>query len=132
MARCRFDRDITYWLSISGRADELIAGLICSEDILYFIIVIAVFLGFCIIKLQSGKQRTTWYMVFSKYVGVFIVAIFLGYLSSRPMLKFFHDSTANKIKTLTKSSQDIMSQMTCEFDNNNVRESCLRTIAGQV
>ena len=90
----------------------MIAGLICSEDILYFIIVIAVFLGFCIIKLQSGKQRTTWYMVFSKYVGVFIVAIFLGYLSSRPMLKFFHDSTANKIKTLTKSSQDIMSQMT--------------------
>ena len=89
-----------------------VRALSCSEDILYFIIVIAVFLGFCIIKLQSGKQRTTWYMVFSKYVGVFIVAIFLGYLSSRPMLKFFHDSTANKIKTLTKSSQDIMSQMT--------------------
>ena len=37
---------------------------------------------------------------------------FLGYLSSRPALKFFHDSTATKIKTLTKSSQDIMSQMT--------------------
>lgn len=105
-------RDITYWLSIAGRADELIAGLICSEDVLYFIIVIAVFLGFSIIKLQSGKQRTTWYMVFSKYVGVFFIAIFLGYLSSRPMLKFFHDSTATKIKTLTKSSQDIMSKMT--------------------
>ena len=105
-------RDITYWLSIAGRADELIGGLICSEDVLYFIIVIAVFLGFSIIKLQSGKQRTTWYMVFSKYVGVFLVAIVLGYLSSRPMLKFFHDSTATKIKTLTKSSQDIMSKMT--------------------
>lgn len=105
-------RDITYWLSISGRADELIAGLICSEDVLYFIIVIAVFLGFSILKLQSGKQRTTWYMTLSKYVGVFVVAIFLGYLSSRPALKFFHDSTATKIKTLTRSSQDIMSKMT--------------------
>ena len=105
-------RDITYWLSISGRADELIAGLICSEDVLYFVIVIAVFLGFSILKLQSGKQRTTWYMTLSKYVGVFLIAIFLGYLSSRPALKFFHDSTATKIKTLTKSSQDIMNKMT--------------------
>ena len=90
----------------------MIAGLICSEDVLYFVIVIAVFLGFSILKLQSGKQRTTWYMTLSKYVGVFLIAIFLGYLSSRPALKFFHDSTATKIKTLTKSSQDIMNKMT--------------------
>ena len=105
-------RDITYWLSISGRADELVVGLICSEDVLYFIIVIAVFLGFSIIKLQSGKQKAAWYVVLGKYVGVFVVAIFLGYLSSRPALKFFHDSTVTKIKTLTKSSQEIMSKMT--------------------
>ena len=32
-------REITYWLSISGRADGFINGLICSEDLLYFIIV---------------------------------------------------------------------------------------------
>ena len=38
-----FLRDITYWLSIRGRSDELIGGLICSEDVLYFLIVITLF-----------------------------------------------------------------------------------------
>ena len=39
-----FIRDITYWLSISGRSDELINGLISSEDVFYFLIVIGLFL----------------------------------------------------------------------------------------
>ena len=39
-----FVRDITYWLSISGRCNEMISGLICSEDVLYFVIVVAMFL----------------------------------------------------------------------------------------
>ena len=30
-----FVRDITYWLSIRGRTEEFIYGLICSEDVLY-------------------------------------------------------------------------------------------------
>ena len=38
-----FIRDITYWLSISGRSDELINGLISSEDVFYFLIVIGLF-----------------------------------------------------------------------------------------
>ena len=31
-----FVRDITYWLSISGRTYPFLSGMICSEDILYF------------------------------------------------------------------------------------------------
>lgn len=31
-----FVREITYWLSISGRANEFIRGLICSEDLTVF------------------------------------------------------------------------------------------------
>ena len=30
-----FVRDITYWLSMSGRAYKFLAGMICSEDMLY-------------------------------------------------------------------------------------------------
>ena len=32
-----FVRDITYWLSINGRSATFINGLICSEDVLYFL-----------------------------------------------------------------------------------------------
>ncbi|MCR9013386.1 hypothetical protein, partial [Gabonibacter chumensis] len=38
-----FVRDITFWLAISGRAGEFVNGLICSEDVIYFLIVIGLF-----------------------------------------------------------------------------------------
>ena len=37
-------REITYWLSISGRANEMVDGLICSEDVIYFFVVSILFL----------------------------------------------------------------------------------------
>ena len=36
-------REITYWLSIKGRATVFIDRLICSEDFLYFVVVILFF-----------------------------------------------------------------------------------------
>jgi len=37
-------QEITYWFSISGKANQMIDGLICSEDLFYFFIVIGLFL----------------------------------------------------------------------------------------
>ena len=96
-----FVRDITYWLAINGRAQEFISGLICSEDVLYFVIVIALFLFLSIIRLQSRRQKTTW----------MTIAMLLGYLTSRPKLMCFYDTTATKQRTLTPNSQDIVAQM---------------------
>lgn len=106
-----FVRDITFWLAMSGRSSEFIDGLICSEDVLYFIIVIALFLFMTIIRLQSRRQKTSWTVAWGKYLGVWIVAMFLGYLSSRPVLMSFYDTTRTKQNTLTQNSQDIVSRM---------------------
>ena len=46
-----FVREITYWLSLNGRGGTFLKGMICSEDVLYFVIVIAMFLSFCFLKL---------------------------------------------------------------------------------
>ena len=51
-----FVRDITYWLSISGRAYQFIDGLICTEDVLYFLIVIVLFISLSILKLRAGRS----------------------------------------------------------------------------
>ena len=40
-----FVRDITYWFSISGRSVSFLYGFIGSEDLLYFLIVILLFLS---------------------------------------------------------------------------------------
>ncbi|WP_059026218.1 Gldg family protein [Gabonibacter massiliensis] len=106
-----FVRDITFWLAISGRAGEFVRGLICSEDLLYFLIVIVLFLWMSIIRLQSRRQKVSWMVTWGKYVGVWAVALFIGYLSSRPALMSFYDATRTKTNTLTPNSQEIVSRM---------------------
>ncbi|MEI3422273.1 MAG: hypothetical protein V8R91_15155 [Butyricimonas faecihominis] len=75
-----FVRDITYWLCLSGRTNEMISGLLCSEDILYFVIVISMFLLLSILKLQSTRQRVSFSMVWGKYLGVVVIAMLLGFV----------------------------------------------------
>ena len=106
-----FVRDITYWLSISGRADEFIQGLICSEDLLYFIIVSILFLFLAVIRLQAVRQKVAWTVTLGKFVGVLLVACLLGYFSSRPQLMTYYDATATKMNTLTKNSQDVIAKL---------------------
>lgn len=107
-----FVRDITYWFAMSGRSDTFIAGLITSEDVLYFLIVVALFLSFSIIRLQSGRQRSSWVTTFGKYATVIIITVLLGYFSSMPKLMGYYDTTRNKSNTLTKSSQEVVSKLT--------------------
>jgi ABC-2 type transport system permease protein len=106
-----FVRDITYWLAISGRCDTFISGMITSEDLLYFLIVISLFITFTIIKLQSGRQRKARIFSFMQYAGVLCAALLLGYFSAKPKLMAYYDATRTKANTLTKSSQEVLSHL---------------------
>ena len=103
-----FVRDLTYWLSMKNRSEEFICGMICSDDLLYYLIVIALFLSLSIIRLKSVRQKSRAAVTWGKYLGVFVVAVMLGYVSSRPQFMGFYDATATKTRTLTKNSQDVL------------------------
>jgi ABC-2 type transport system permease protein len=107
-----FVRDITYWLAMTGRSDTFIAGMITSEDVLYFFIVVCLFLGFTIIKLQAGRQKSARMVIFGKYAAIFSTAMLLGYFSAKPSLKAYYDATRTKENTLTRSSQEVMAKLT--------------------
>jgi len=104
-------RDITYWLSISGRANELVNGLICSEDVIYFLVVILLFLWISILKLHYERKRSSLAKIICHYTVVVVGAMFVGYLSSRPALMTYYDATAMKSQTLTPRSQAVMEKM---------------------
>ena len=110
-----FVQDITYWLSISGRSDELIYGLINSEDILYFVIVIALFITLSVMKLQDGKNTRSKKSTFARYATVILAAMLLGYFTSRPAMTFYHDASSIKYNSLSKESQEILSQLDGEI-----------------
>ena len=104
-------REVMYWFSLKGRADEPIRGLICSEDILYFILVSGMFLDFSVLKLQFARQSCSMSVKVGKYVGLVACVALFGYISTIPQLKCFYDATANKDRTITPNSQEILKQV---------------------
>ena len=106
-----FIRDITYWLSLYGRSSSFISGLITSEDVLYFVIIICLFLSLSIIRLNANRQKIVWLKTVGKYVFVCLLATLIGYFSSQPAFKKYYDATYNKRNTLSESSQKIVSKL---------------------
>lgn len=105
-----FVRDITYWLSIKGRSKEFVFGMIATKDVLYFALVIFMFLGLSIIKLQGERLKLSRWNSFMRYAAIVVISLAFGYLSSRPKFIQYLDVTATKSNTLTVESQEILEQ----------------------
>lgn len=110
-----FVRDITFWLSLSGRAGTFINGLICTEDFLYYILVSGLFISFTIFKLKGIREKSPKYISFARYAGAFAIVAVLGYVSTIPYLMKYHDSTRTKMNTLTPNSQKVIEQIKGEI-----------------
>lgn len=106
-----FFREITYWLSIKGRASEMVGGLICSDDVVYFLSVIGLFLCFSVTKLRNGRMRCGAVMKVLPYAGAALAVILIGYVSSRPAFMGFYDATHTKQRTLSEESQAVMRKL---------------------
>lgn len=104
-------RDITWWLSISGRCETFIAGLLCSEDIIYFITITALFLVLAIMRISNKRRSRSRRTRFIGYSAVIAVTVLISLLSSRPKLMWFYDATATKSNTITKPSQEVMDKI---------------------
>jgi ABC-2 type transport system permease protein len=106
-----FIRDLTYFLSIAGRTQHMLTGLITTNDVLYFIIIVYIFLGLSIIKLQSGREMRSWVMLALRYVILVGVGLAVGYIGSRPGFVGYWDTTVDNGNTLAPSAQKIVDQM---------------------
>ena len=106
-----FVRDITYFLSINGRAEESINGLISTNDVFYFLVVIVMFLGLTLLKLQFERRTVSLSAKVLRYTALVATMLLLGYISSRPQLIAYVDMTANHKRTLTVESREIIAKM---------------------
>ncbi|MHA4806995.1 Gldg family protein [Flavitalea flava] len=106
-----FVRDLTNFLSISGRSAEMIEGMITSKDIIYFVVVIILFLGLCMLKLQSGRESGSVLLTVARYSSLLAIVLVIGYVSARPSMIGYLDMTRMKRQTLTPNSQAIVRQI---------------------
>jgi len=104
-------KDITYFLSISGRANEMLEGLIISKDVIYFILVSSLFIVLSIYKLQTGRDAQTISKRVLKYTLLVTIVLSFGYITSRASLTLYQDMTRTKDRTLTKTSLDIVKKI---------------------
>lgn len=104
-------KDITYFLSIAGRANEMLEGLIISKDVFYFILVSGLFIGLSIYKLKTGRDAQSTSKRVLNYTVLVSAVLILGYITSRAPLSFYQDMTRNKDRTLTRNSLEIVKKI---------------------
>jgi ABC-2 type transport system permease protein len=106
-----FVRDLTYFLSVSGRTEKMIMGLITSRDVLYYLIIISMFLVFTVLKLKAEREARPWFARVGRYSGVLLLAVLLGYITSRPGFVLYWDTTATQKNTINVRTQKLLQKM---------------------
>lgn len=106
-----FVRDLTYFLGISDRTGHMLLGLITTKDLIYFLLIIAMFLGFTIVKLQGERTSKKGTVIRLRYVMILAVTLLIGYLSGLPKLAGYYDASATKQMTLVPNSQSIIKEL---------------------
>ena len=106
-----FVRDLTYFLSVSGRTNNMLLGLITSKDLIYFGLIIFMFLGLSVYKLRAGMESSSAIVKVGRYAMVVLSTLAIGYISSIPQLIAYFDVTRNQTNTLTVSTQQIIKEL---------------------
>lgn len=106
-----FVRDLTYFLSIQGRTQKMLFGLISSKDVLYFLVIIFMFIGFTYFKLKSGIESRPFIVKAMRYVMVVVIGLAVGYVSSRPVFTLYTDTTVHQEQTLTPNAREIIKEL---------------------
>lgn len=106
-----FVRNLTYFLSISGRTGNMLSGLITTKDVIYFLAIVYMFLGLSIYKMRSDIESRPRMVRLSRYAIIIITTLTIGYISSIPSLVGYYDATATKTMTLTVNAQKIIKEL---------------------
>lgn len=104
-------RHITYYMSIAGRTEQFIFGLISSQDVIYFFVVIGFFLAITAMRLQHQREaKSSWVRTF-RYLGLIAGCFGIGYITSLPAFTGYADMTATKTHTLGPQSRELIAKM---------------------
>jgi ABC-2 type transport system permease protein len=101
-------RDLTYFLSMGNRASKMIAGLITTADVIYYLLITGMFLAFTVFKLKGGREFMPWYRKAARYCTVVALVLFIGYISSRPGMIGYWDTTRDKLLTIHPNTQKVI------------------------
>lgn len=100
-------RDLTSFLSISGRSNEMISGLISTKDAAYYLLIIFLFLSLSVLYLKNQRELKPQSVKAGRYVVLLLSVLIAGYLTSRPVFIGYLDLTSGKQRTMERANQEI-------------------------
>lgn len=106
-----FVRDLTYFLSIRGRTANMLQGLITTNDVIYFLVIIFMFVAFTYLKVQGAREIKPWWIKTSKYLAVVACGLMIGFFASRPTLIGYWDTTRDQVNTLHVKTQKVVKEL---------------------
>ncbi|QEC43630.1 ABC transporter permease subunit [Pseudobacter ginsenosidimutans] len=104
-------RDITWFLSITGRTEQMLEGLITTRDVLYFVLIIALFLGLSMLAMKRRQESKSWLSFLHLNLGLIVIVLTLGYFSSRPAYTGYWDVTRNELNTIDTATRNILKEL---------------------
>ncbi|MBL1408244.1 Gldg family protein [Sphingobacterium faecale] len=106
-----FVRDLTDYLSISGRTESMIMGLMTTRDVLYYLLITAMFLSFAWLKLQGQRKSSTLLQSISKNSLVLLLVLVIGHFTSKPGYIGYWDTTRTQMNTLSVGAQQTLKEI---------------------
>lgn len=104
-------RDLTWFLSLQNRVQHMIAGLVSSKDIIYYLVIIFMFVGFTFLRLKAARETRPWYVHFCRYLAVIVIGLLIGYVSARPGWIWYRDVTGRQSNTIHPKTQALLGQL---------------------
>ena len=106
-----FVRDLTYFLHLQGRTGRMLKGLISSKDVIYFLVIIYMFLGFTMVKLRNAREKKPWYIKSLRNVLVIASAVLTGYVCSFPQTTVYYDPTELQFNTIHPNTKKLIDEI---------------------
>ncbi|TCC99504.1 Gldg family protein [Pedobacter hiemivivus] len=106
-----FLRDVSYFINTTAHTENLLKGLIVSEDVIYFIVLTLMFIALSVMVLQDKVHARPVMVKVGRYILLLVITLMVGYVTSRPTLTLYYDATAFKTNTITKAGQQVLGRI---------------------
>lgn len=103
--------EVTFWLSMPNRANDFISGLFKSQNLIYFLLIIIIFITFTILRLDFRRRASKWSIQVLTYSSVLAVASFCAVISTNPSWRWYKDFTQTDQNTISVNGQKILKEL---------------------
>ena len=103
---------IMYWIAPSQQMEYAYRGLVTSQSLLYFVVLIILFVSWAYLRMVLKRQTSTakW-MTRAKMTALLLFAMGVIYTTTKPALLWYKDMSATQVNVLSPVSKEALADL---------------------